>query len=601
MRRGAVPAVLSVLLAAPTAASSEALLPAAGLEGWRRSDGSAEVNQGGWRRLPGGELRHYAGGDGNLMLNREFDQFSLSFEYRSVDNVFFDSGLLVRQPSGSDIFTNQIGLSTYGIGGVFGNTVKDAAGVPVARVGNAAWPAWNAVRLDVRRRGDGTWRVDLLHNGVARWIDCTASGKGWDVAGQTWYGIGLQGEGGSVDYRALTIVPIGNAPPRVVAGDDVAIAAGSAVTLAALVTDDGQPAATSVVWSKVRGPGTVTFATAGAATTPAIFSASGTYELRCEASDGQLKAWDHLLVQVGAATVPSAPTVLRCSALTMAGPLDVRWNDTSLDETGFSIERSPDGIAWTAVGSTGRNVACWSASGLAQGVWWHRVRAVNAAGGSSSLVDWYDYGRPLAPRDPVATRPDATRISLGWTDVSRSNDRFVVQRLDPGATTWVEKARPMGTPWIDTVTAGLGYRYRILSRSDVFGDSDPVEIDVPAPTNTPPTIGAIADRTIAAGGSTGPIAFTIADAETAAAALTVSATASDPGLVPATGLVLGGGGSAREVTVTPAAGATVSATITLTVSDGQATVTTGFLLTVAANAAPQVGAAVATPSVLALP
>ena len=49
------------------------------------------------------------------------------------------------------------------------------------------------------------------------------------------------------------------------------------------VTDDG---AFTTVWSKVSGPGTVTFANATALATTATFSAAGGYILALTANDG---------------------------------------------------------------------------------------------------------------------------------------------------------------------------------------------------------------------------------------------------------------------------------------------------------------------------
>ncbi len=98
--------------------------------------------------------------------------------------------------------------------------------------------------------------------------------------------------------------------------------------------------------------------------------------------------------------------------------------------------------------------------------------------------------------------------------------------------------------------------------------------------NTPPTISDVADRAIAAGGSTGPIPVTLGDAETPAAALTLSGSSSSTWLVPNAGLVFGGSGSNRTVTVTPLAGLRGRATITLTVSDGSRTARDTFVLTV---------------------
>ncbi|OLB02564.1 MAG: hypothetical protein AUH08_02830 [Verrucomicrobia bacterium 13_2_20CM_54_12] len=98
--------------------------------------------------------------------------------------------------------------------------------------------------------------------------------------------------------------------------------------------------------------------------------------------------------------------------------------------------------------------------------------------------------------------------------------------------------------------------------------------------NTPPTISNIPNQTIFQNTSTGPIPFTVGDAETAPANLQLSAVSSNPGLVPNGNIVFGGSGANRTVTVTPAAGQTGSTTITVTVNDGPNNTNTSFLVTV---------------------
>src|SRR5205085_1591661 len=105
----------------------------------------------------------------------------------------------------------------------------------------------------------------------------------------------------------------------------------------------------------------------------------------------------------------------------------------------------------------------------------------------------------------------------------------------------------------------------------------------------PPTISDITNQTTAANTPTAAIPFTIGDAETPAASLTLSRGSSNPTLVPTNNIVFGGSGSNRTVTITPAADASGSATISIGVSDGQVTTSTNFLVTVnAVNDAPTI-------------
>jgi len=100
------------------------------------------------------------------------------------------------------------------------------------------------------------------------------------------------------------------------------------------------------------------------------------------------------------------------------------------------------------------------------------------------------------------------------------------------------------------------------------------------PVNDVPTLTPPADVAIDEDATTGALAFTIGDVETDAGALEVTASSSNEALVPASGLVLGGSGADRTITVTPAADAHGTAVITLSVGDGAATTTAAFTVTV---------------------
>ncbi len=98
---------------------------------------------------------------------------------------------------------------------------------------------------------------------------------------------------------------------------------------------------------------------------------------------------------------------------------------------------------------------------------------------------------------------------------------------------------------------------------------------------SPPTISPISDRTINEDTSTGPIPFTVADADTPVSLLTVTASSSDVSIIPNSGIVISGTDANRTVSVSPSANATGGpVTITLTVSDGTGFTTETFNVTV---------------------
>lgn len=96
------------------------------------------------------------------------------------------------------------------------------------------------------------------------------------------------------------------------------------------------------------------------------------------------------------------------------------------------------------------------------------------------------------------------------------------------------------------------------------------------PVDDAPTISSVSSRTIAMGGTTGAIAFTIGDVDTPIGNLVVTRNSSNPTLVPNGNVALGGSGASRTVTVTPVAGLQGSTVITLTVGYGSISVPMSF-------------------------
>ncbi|MCP4967464.1 MAG: hypothetical protein GY926_19800, partial [bacterium] len=91
-----------------------------------------------------------------------------------------------------------------------------------------------------------------------------------------------------------------NQPPTVNAGPDQTIALPNTATLNGTITDDGLPTGATVThtWTKISGPGTVTFTNPNTEDTTATFSQHGTYTLKLEANDTQHTANDQIEIEV---------------------------------------------------------------------------------------------------------------------------------------------------------------------------------------------------------------------------------------------------------------------------------------------------------------
>jgi hypothetical protein len=115
------------------------------------------------------------------------------------------------------------------------------------------------------------------------------------------------------------------------------------------VTDDGKPAPFTVAWTKVSGPGKVSFGTPKAVDTTASFPSSGTYTLRLTANDTALKGYDDVVVTVTA--VPNTAPVVDAGADTsVVGPGSANLHGTVTDD-GYP---APFTVAWTKVSGPGK-------------------------------------------------------------------------------------------------------------------------------------------------------------------------------------------------------------------------------------------------------
>ncbi|MFO0846998.1 MAG: fibronectin type III domain-containing protein [Gemmataceae bacterium] len=175
----------------------------------------------------------------------------------------------------------------------------------------------------------------------------------------------------------------------------VTVAAGSFVIgLQAAQRGNYQPSGPQTVQVVVDGGVVGTVRPAGTGytgyTTPAFTLAAGTHtvELRGANTAGDSTAFVDAVTLSPAVSPPPAPTPPAApSGLTAAAvsgsSVRLTWADNANNETGFTVERSPDGVTFTAVGTAGANATTFTDAGLAPLTsYTYRVRATNAAGSS---------------------------------------------------------------------------------------------------------------------------------------------------------------------------------------------------------------------------
>ena len=151
----------------------------------------------------------------------------------------------------------------------------------------------------------------------------------------------------------------------------------------------------------------------------------------------------------------------------------------------------------------------------------------------------------------------------------------------------------------ESTAVGGADLYRPSTATATYGSSGRVRFDNmtvsgnPPTGNTPPTISTIPNQTMRANGTLTDIPFQVSDAETPVAELIVSAASSNPAVVRDDGLLLGGSGAERTISIFPADfDVTGTTTITLAVFDGgNKSNSTSFVVTILPeNTAPRISA-----------
>lgn len=286
----------------------------------------------------------------------------------------------------------------------------------------------------------------------------------------------------------------------------------------------------------------------------------------------------------------------------LAGPLTFSWKDNSDNETGFSIERSSDGVQFTPVASVAANVTTFVDTTLPEGARrWYRARAFNGNGFSGYTPAASAAAVAPAPENaaPTITALADCRIVIG---TATGPMPFMIGDAETAATELIligNASNPALVPLANITFGGSG-AHRTVNVAPIAGQSGWstiwvkvsdgerdafVAFKLTVAENSAPTIAPLADRTIGVNGSSGAMTLTLGD-ETGGGPLELRASSSNPVLVPPENIAITGTGLTRTITVVPAPGQRGSATISITVDDGALESVVSFVVTVVPRGRP---------------
>jgi fibronectin type 3 domain-containing protein len=193
---------------------------------------------------------------------------------------------------------------------------------------------------------------------------------------------------------------------------------------------------------------------------------------------------------VNARTAPAPPANLRASAPSTSR-VDLSWDDVSVDETAFVIERSIDGVNWSVVGQVGAGVTAFADLTVAAGTTYrYRVRAcrLDACSGTGSIVlVATPVPAPGAPASLTAAAAGPTTVDLSWAASSGFVSGYHIERSTAPASGFaaIDTVPGNQTTFQDAALASSStYFYRVRGRNATgFSSYSPV---ASATTAAPP-------------------------------------------------------------------------------------------------------------------
>ncbi|MCE6987733.1 fibronectin type III domain-containing protein [Dyadobacter sp. CY323] len=143
--------------------------------------------------------------------------------------------------------------------------------------------------------------------------------------------------------------------------------------------------------------------------------------------------------------LPAAPTELTATAMSPA-QINLSWVDQAINETGYQVERSLDGVAFVKIADLGVNATTFQNTALnAATLYYYRVRAVNAVGGSTyssvASVKTQNIPVPDQPDDFTAVPTGPELVQLRWSPVTGNATEIVVERALGSHANFVQIAK----------------------------------------------------------------------------------------------------------------------------------------------------------------
>ncbi|MFA5794029.1 MAG: DUF2341 domain-containing protein [Candidatus Brocadiia bacterium] len=172
--------------------------------------------------------------------------------------------------------------------------------------------------------------------------------------------------------------------------------------------------------------------------------------------------------------VPVNQTSNLVATVVSGNRVDLAWDDNSLGESGFKIERSPDGSSWIEIGTALHNITVYSDTTVTPtNTYYYRVRSYDfLLDHLYSNTELTRTSLPDAPSGLITTTVSSSSITLQWVDNANNETGFEVWSSMDGITyTLLATLDRNTTSYTDSgLLMGTAYAYKVRAYNGIGGD-----------------------------------------------------------------------------------------------------------------------------------
>jgi regulation of enolase protein 1 (concanavalin A-like superfamily) len=200
---------------------------------------------------------------------------------------------------------------------------------------------------------------------------------------------------------------------------------------------------------------------------------------------GSMRWWYRVVARAGDATTsapsatasavnkPSAPAIPNSGYAVPAisvttsttTPIYLNWADVQGDQ-GYRVERSPDGVNFTTLSTTGTNLNAYNdTTAVVNTGYVYRITPVTSVGDGVAQSLLINTGTRWTTSALAITARASSSMSIGWTDFAGESG-YRIERTTNGVTGWTSVATlgAGANSWTDSAVTGLNeYYYRLVA------------------------------------------------------------------------------------------------------------------------------------------